>query len=323
MYPTRESYGALSAPEQQALTQEISRKTGAQWMRMQQFSRWGQALNTAVYQLQGTEFVFVPGGTVTLGWGGFPPAPDEAGLALKSALTEDVQEYWCGEVTLEEMLEALTTPLRQVEMPPMLVERRPRPVAYGQPVSLEALERDERMSASLEAFRKNPKSRTLVMDSFELGHPKLRFSKEMDGTISAEVAVPMTAEDLQASLEGEGFTLPNGDQWEYLCSGGSPALFAWGNSLRFCGGKGWKQQPNFFGLTIAFDPYKQEVVRDSGCWYRGGDGGAMECYGDLRVLNDFVCSPHFCGCWDREDLEDLKLEGLSQDYDCFRRVLIL
>lgn len=323
MYPKHGAYQAISAAEKKALTQAIGRQTGAEWKRMERFSRWGQGLETAVYTIQGAEFVFVPGDAVTLGWNGFPSELDEAAQSLKSALMEDVQEYWCGELTLEEMLAALTTPARQVEIPPMLVERRPRPVEDGQPVPLEELERDERVRSSLEAFRRNPRSRQLVMDMFELGHPKLRFSKERDGTISAEIVTPMTVEDLQARLAGEGFTLPDADQWEYLCSGGSQALFAWGNSLRFCGGKGWKQQPNFFGLTIAFDPYKQEIVWDSGCWYRGGDGGAMECYGSLRILNDFVCSPHFCGSWDQNALEDLRLEGLSRDYDCYRRVLVL
>lgn len=39
------------------------------------------------------------------------------------------------------------------------------------------------------------------------------------------------------------------------------------------------KMPNQFGLEIAYDPYKQEVIMDSQYFVKGGDGGCLICGG--------------------------------------------
>jgi len=73
-----------------------------------------------------------------------------------------------------------------------------------------------------------------------------------------------------------GFRLPSTDEWEYACSGGTRALFRWGNETpptRCYYVQGWNlhRQPNAFGLLMNDDTYRSEICE--GGILRGGDGG--------------------------------------------------
>jgi hypothetical protein len=43
--------------------------------------------------------------------------------------------------------------------------------------------------------------------------------------------------------------------------------------------------PNFFGVSICFDPYKSEIVMDSPVPGKGGDGGCAICGGDGAFMS--------------------------------------
>ena len=63
-------------------------------------------------------------------------------------------------------------------------------------------------------------------------------------------------------------------EWAYLCGGGCRTLFPWGDGLDYSMRLRWfedmdedenrpydMEEPNFFGLSIAYDPYMREVVQ--------------------------------------------------------------
>ena len=52
------------------------------------------------------------------------------------------------------------------------------------------------------------------------------------------------------------------------------------------------EQPNFFGLSIAYDPYKRELVDGKTLTTCGGDGGCNVCGGMGPLLGYLPCSPH-------------------------------
>ena len=103
-------YTALSSHAKEELTREIGRENGMEWKRMRSFSRWGQELETAIYQADGASFVFVPGKEVMLGWRGLPEGKGEEEKEFLDALSEDVEEYWGGQFEPGEIIGLLPSP---------------------------------------------------------------------------------------------------------------------------------------------------------------------------------------------------------------------
>ena len=132
---------------------------------------------------------------------------------------------------------------------------------------------------------------------------------------------------LLAMLENRGFSLPTADEWAYLCGGGCRTLFPWGDGLDYSMRLHWfedmdedenrpydMEEPNFFGLSIAYDPYMREVVQADRLTTCGGDGGCNICGGLGPFLGFLPCSPH-CKPEVQEDNE------LNGDYDFYRPII--
>ena len=136
-------------------------------------------------------------------------------------------------------------------------------------------------------------------------------------------------DELLAMLENRGFSLPTADEWAYLCGGGCRTLFPWGDGLDYSMRLHWfenmdedenrpydMEEPNFFGLSIAYDPYMREVVQADRLTTCGGDGGCNICGGLGPFLGFLPCSPH-CKPEVQEDKE------LNGDYDFYRPIIRL
>ena len=132
---------------------------------------------------------------------------------------------------------------------------------------------------------------------------------------------------LLAGLEKQGLSLPTADEWAYLCGGGCRTLFPWGDGLDYSMRLRWfedmdedenrpydMEEPNFFGLSIAYDPYMREVVQADRLTTCGGDGGCNICGGLGPFLGFLPCSPH-CKPEVQEDKE------LNGDYDFYRPII--
>lgn len=323
--PGWEEYRAMSREEKTALAKAIGTETGMDYKGIVRYSRWGMELETALYQKEGAEFVFLPGKRTELGWNGLPEQPEESGFL--AALEQDILEYWGGQYQPEEILRLLTTPRRTVTIPPLLAERIPRSCENSSVIPLDEL--SEAGQKAVAQLQSNPRSRCMIFDSFEPGNPKLRLTRLKSGEIQAEILRPESPAELRRRLEQEGFTLPDGDLWEYLCGGENGALFPWGDRLPEAEELSWRE--NGFGLRIGYDHegYRREVIRDCPWPFRGGDGGELACYGTLPALGPVVGSAHFLGwfgsSWDenRESIEMLLMDGLDGEYDFFRRILLL
>ena len=74
------------------------------------------------------------------------------------------------------------------------------------------------------------------------------------------------------------------------------------------------EEPNFFGLSIAYDPYMREVVQADRLTTCGGDGGRSICGGLGIFLGFLPCSPH-CKPEVQENDE------LNGDYDFYRPII--
>ncbi len=307
----------LPAEERRELLEQMGKRHGMLLLGEETFSRWGQTIHTACFRRAGGEFVFVPGDTVTLGWESFVQGMDEENLAQ---LREEMENLgWEG--TVEEFLGEQTTPVRQVTIGPMLVERTLQAIGYEE-VPLD----DPRLTARPDwledlarAERENCQGLTIS--------GQVRFLKGETGW-QAELYHEISFPQLKEQLAGQGFSLPTTDQWEYLCGGGCRTFFPWGDSLdldfrllyfgELEDSRPYDmKEPNFFGLSMAYDPYRLELTvdPDGSLVHKGGDGGCNLCGGAGPVVGFLPCAPYFR----YEEWRDG--EELDDDYDFYRRVL--
>lgn len=134
-----------------------------------------------------------------------------------------------------------------------------------------------------------------------VGHARFRY---IDGQWRAYLYHDVTYPQLKELLRKQGFSLSTADEWAYLCGGGCRTLFPWGDGLKsdmhilYFEAPGDEdkpydmKEPNFFGLSIAYDPYMREVVKADTFTTCGGDGGCNICGGMGPLVGFLPCSPH-------------------------------
>ncbi len=133
-------------------------------------------------------------------------------------------------------------------------------------------------------------------------------------------------DELLAGLEKQGLSLPTADEWAYLCGSGCRTLFPWGDGMDYSmhlhhfespedEDKPFDmEEPNFFGVSIAYDPYMREVVKAEQYTTCGGDGGRGIC-GGLGIFLGFL--PWSPNC--KPEVQEYK--ELNGDYDFYRPII--
>lgn len=312
----RTQFNQMENIEKQVLMESLAARYDMTFLGLHTFDRWGQNCTTGIFKKDGREFVFVPGDTVTLGWEQFAEGLNQESREELEYLFRE----WEMERDPEEMIRESMAPVRQVAIGPMLVGRELKEINW-EPVKLE----DPRLRSEwLEDFRQfaltDRDSLTLV--------GRARFERDGD---SWQVSLYHEVDylDFQNRLQKQGFSLPTADEWAYLCGGECRTLFPWGDGLDYSMRLHWfedidedenrpydMEEPNFFGLSIAYDPYMREVVQADRLTTCGGDGGCNICGGLGPFLGFLPCSPH-CKPEEQEDNE------LNGDYDFYRPIIRL
>ena len=312
---SRSQFNQMETAEKQTLMERLAARYDMAFLGLHTFDRWGQSCTTGVFEKDGREFVFVPGDTVTLGWDHFA-----VGLNPDSRWELDYlfQEWEMEPRDPEEMIRESMASVRQASIGPMLMGRELEELCW----ELVALDDPRLRPEWLEEFRQfaltGRDSLTLV------GHA--RFERDGDGW-QAALYHRMDYSDFLSQLEQQGLSLPTADEWAYLCGGGCRTLFPWGDGLDYsmrlhhfedmeeAGDRPYdREEPNFFGLSIAYDPYMREIVKAEQFTTCGGDGGCNICGGLGIFLGFLPCSPH-CKPEVQEDKE------LNGDYDFYRPII--
>ena len=314
----RTQFNQMENIEKQVLMESLAARYDMTFLGLHTFDRWGQSCTTGIFKKDGREFVFVPGDTVTLGW-------EQFAVGLNQESREELEylfrEWEMEPQNPEEMIRESMAPVRQVAIGPMLVGRELEEINW-EPVKMD----DPRLTAHpdwLKEFRDFAWS-----DSSSLTlHQSARIERTEDG-FQTWIYNRTDYDELLAMLENRGFSLPTADEWAYLCGGGCRTLFPWGDGLDYSMRLRWfedmdedenrpydMEEPNFFGLSIAYDPYMREVVQADRLTTCGGDGGCNICGGLGPFLGFLPCSPH-CKPEVQEDNE------LNGDYDFYRPMLI-
>ena len=312
---SRSQFNQMETAEKQTLMERLAARYDMAFLGLHTFDRWGQSCTTGVFEKDGREFVFVPGDTVTLGWDHFA-----VGLNPDSRWELDYlfQEWEMEPRDPEEMIRESMASVRQASIGPMLMGRELEELCW----ELVALDDPRLRPEWLEEFRQfaltGRDSLTLV------GHA--RFERDGDGW-QAALYHRMDYSDFLSQLEQQGLSLPTADEWAYLCGGGCRTLFPWGDGLDYsmrlhhfedmeeAGDRPYDmEEPNFFGLSIAYDPYMREIVKAEQFTTCGGDGGCNICGGLGIFLGFLPCSPH-CKPEVQEDKE------LNGDYNFYRPII--
>jgi hypothetical protein len=284
--------------EREALARRLAKllPTGFTFQAIRRFQLGEREHHVALYQKDDAAFVLIPGCEVSLGYDAdrpWEPYPDE----LES--WRQTSEEYGPVMPIRDYIAEVTLRLRRVELSPLLIE-----TAAGH-LDWEAIGLDD---PEVQALLREYGTKRL----FEMHHgyvsPRIRSGPQ--GEIIAERNVPRTHAELAAQLASAGFRFPSSDEWEYACGGGASTLFRWGDHVpcdRYPtdtspAEDAWEKQwalsegkleypaeglasawdyhrrPNAFGLMIASDPYKCELVSKIGVT-RGGDGGRTICGG--------------------------------------------
>lgn len=262
-------WNAQSDESARRIAQELADRHYLRLAGLERRSYAGRSHRVAVFDRHGMRFALVPGGRPTLGYTGsaFRPTPDQAGSYAESA-----DEYGLPE--LSEFIDSMTSPLRSMELPAMLVavaafDPCEITLSPDDPQVLELVAASHTRSGGVQVFRSG-------------GGLKIEFGA--DGEVArARLTRAVSYDEAVAGLESIGLRTATADEWEYACGAGATTLFRWGDE---CPGNGYPydhktgphREPNLWGLEIGQDPYKHEATTDRTV-VCGGDGGSATCGG--------------------------------------------
>jgi len=304
-----EAYSLLPMEEKKEILENLAKKYNMELLRFETFSKYSKSTFTAIFKYKESEFVFVPGDTVTLGYEGLPKNLSDESLDQLKYFSKNPNEF------LEEYIRDNFSKVRKATIKPMLVERDLQTVAWRKSNLEELKDFDSDLLKDYNEFKSSNYNR-LTLDE------TARFTK-VGNDIEIELYDDISYEELCENLKDEGFSLANLDEWEYLCGGGCRTLFPWGDDIDYNmnlfyytkkGNKYDLEEPNFFGLSIAYDPYKMEII-DNKSFSKGGDGGCNVCGGFGEFLGYLSCSPYFNQVIDYEE------EYLNGDFNFYRRII--
>ena len=313
---SRITFNQMETAEKQALMESLAARYDMVFLGLHTFDRWGQSCTTGLFKKENRAFVFVPGDTVTLGW-------EQFAVGLNQDSREELNylfQEWEMEQDPEEMIRESMAPVRQAAIGPMLVGRRLEELCW-EPVTMD----DPRLAAHPDWLKEFRDFAWSDLDSLTL-HKSARIERTEKG-FQICIYNRTDYETLLASLEKQGLSLPTADEWAYLCGGGCRTRFPWGDGLDSSMHLSWfedmdededrpydMEEPNFFGLSIAYDPYMREVVKAEQFTTCGGDGGRSICGGLGIFLGFLPCSPH---C--KPEVQES--DELNGDYDFYRPII--
>lgn len=334
-----ERWKGITPAERETLARRLANELPSAFVfdRVDQLSLGEQQQDVALYRNGDATFALIPGGVVTLGYDSsknWEPTPQELESWQSSS-----EEYGI-EGTIRDYISEVTLPPRCVEISPLLIETSAGELGWER-VSVD--------DADVQAILREHGTRTNI--TLNQGGATTRVRRNSEGQLTAERSISCTHAELATHLAKTGFRFPSADEWEYACGAGAQTLFRWGDHApcdryptdispmeaawrrewALSGGKlarpaegfasdwDYHRQPNAFGILIASDPYKCELVNEIGST-RGGDGGVAICGGVGYFLGWLTLATAY---FEEHTCKHDSTESIAHGYTIGRRVLSL
>ena len=248
-------------------------------------------------------------------------------LKAEGFLNQDFSHIRLTTDYIDEKINASTSPLREVDIPALLVEKKPKFVGLkyigqynvisGQ-LSIPENQTDRMIEQIQDLLQPEVQDRHFLQDYPTVARksPLLIQQNQLNPDVfDCYVDDAVSYSDLKRELERNGMGLLKEDEWEYCCGGSCRRLFKWGNQLkRQLFHKNisplWKE--NMFGLFIANAEFGPELIDDE--YYT--KGGWLEETHKAPIINLLPLSSYYRG----EGIED-KEKDLTPGYYCVRRVI--
>lgn len=194
--------------------------------RMERFERYGVSLETGVFAYKDSEFVWVPGDKITLGWDRsmWPGGMDQTTMEdMRETLAAAGMDAASGPDLLQQQM----SPIRSTEIRAMLVERKTHAAGW-----IEVAEGDLDPQEDADVLEQLAEFRLSDLNGYEV-YLSYRLDRTADGIrIYLFEYTEDFAEWLEHKLE-EPFDLLTEEEWEYVYGGGSRTLFPWGDSFDY------------------------------------------------------------------------------------------
>ena len=342
-YPDREEWNQLSITKQESLMLLLAKELPDSFVfqGIYPYELGTQKNSIALFSFENSSiFAFIPGGQVNLGYDlnrHWKPSPEEL-----ECWKYTMDEYEIEDTPLE-YIAKVTLRSRTATIKPLLVETTAKEIGW-QPIGFDDPDIKELLK---QLSQEQEEAHTITSHRDRT----IRLSRDRQDKLTAEVALDLTHESLLKNLEKTGFRFPSFDEWEYLCGSGAETLFRWGDRAPcdryptdispaearwrlewvLSGGKleypasgfesdwTYHTRPNAFGLVIAENPYKNEIVSDPNLT-RGGDGGVAICGGAGFFLAWLTLATAY---FEKDTCEIDPDSGIDVGYTIGRRVLQL
>ncbi|MDY5050141.1 MAG: hypothetical protein SPF17_01870 [Candidatus Mucispirillum faecigallinarum] len=315
------NYDKLDISEKNEILNNIAAHYGFTIKNYAEFERNGISLYTAVYDDNGTEFVFIPGAkSVSLGFKASISYKNEDSAQIEnlkdilldyflspnvnSSLTDsentsqlqsyiENEDYKQADKLLTKMtlnfIDEHTSFLRKLDIEPMLVERRSTSInwVFVKEISSKVIADSPTYLKIYQDIIKSDKKFIIKQHTSKSGISKTQKYEITEHGINVYKYTDISHEEILFSYTSKGYNIPNRNQWEYIAAGGSP-LFFQNSSLSV------KTQslPNAFGLYIADNIYKPEIIADDKYIFKAGDNGYFKNY-ISKKLAGFSLNPFY------------------------------
>ncbi|MEU1755188.1 hypothetical protein ABZ436_21390 [Micromonospora matsumotoense] len=229
----------------------------------------GRSHRTALFDRGGLRFALVPGGRPTLG---YDAARFRPGAGQVASYADSAEEY--GLPPLTEHVDAMTSPVRDVDLPAMLVA-----VEAFDPGEMPVPPDDPRVGELVASIGHRGDDLSTVRSA-----DGLTVALDRTGRVIRAVQVEeFDHDEAMAALADLGLRTTSPDEWEWACGAGATTLFRWGDDSPDDGypvehRTGAHRTPNLWGLAIGQDSYRYEVTTEPTV-VCGGDGGVAACGG--------------------------------------------